>query len=81
MGYRQNVSVSYNVNVNIGGLSLVLLAAFGGGRSVHDVLLGGGGLWMPPDQLDPWLEEERSPFGTLLDGAVKLGDEVDIDWI
>ena len=81
MSYRQYMTVNYNVNVDIGGLGLVLLAAFGGGRSVHELLLGEGGLWLPPAQQDPWLEEGRSPFGTLLDGAVELGEEVEIDWL
>ena len=81
MSYRQSMNEDYSVTVNISGLSLVLLAAFGGGRSVHDVLFGGGGLWLPPAQHDPLIEEESSPFGTLLDGAVKLGDEVEVDWV
>lgn len=81
MSYRHSMNVDYSVNVNISGLGLVLLAAFGGGRSVHDVLFGGSGLWLPPAQHDPWIEEERSPFGTLLDGAVKVGEEVEIDWV
>ena len=80
MSYRQSMNVDYSVNVNISGLSLVLLAAFGGG-SVQDVLFGRSGLWLPPAQHDPLIEEEGSPFGTLLDGAVKLGDEVEVDWI
>jgi len=80
MSYRPYVSVSYNVNVNIGGLGLVLLAALGA-RSVQDVLLGGSGLWLPPDQAEPWLEKESDPFGGLLGGAVKLGEEVEIDWV
>ena len=81
MSYRQYMTVNYNVNVDIGGLGLVLLAAFGGGRSVHDVLLGGSGLWLPSTQQDSWLEEGSSPFGSLLDGAVELGEEVEIDWL
>ena len=81
MSYRQSMNVNYSVNVNISGLSLVFLAAFGGGRSVQDVLFGRSGSWLPPAQQDPWLEEEGSPFGTLLDGAVKLGNEVEVDWI
>jgi hypothetical protein len=81
MSYGQYTSVNYDVQVRIGGLGLVLLAAFGGGRSVHDVLLGEHGLWVPPAQHDPWIEEEKSPFGTLLDGAIKVGEEVEIDWV
>jgi hypothetical protein len=81
MSYRQSMTVDYSIDVNISGLGLVLLAAFGGGRSVHDLLFGRSGLWLPPAQQDPWLEEGRSPFGTLLDGAVRLGDEVEVDWV
>ena len=78
MSYRRNVRVDYSVEVRIGGLSLVLLGVLGG-RSVHETLFGGGE-WGPPAQLEPWLEEESSPIGTLLGGAVKLGEEVEIDW-
>ena len=81
MSYRQSMTVTYNIDVSISGLGLVLMAAFGGGHSVHDVLFGRSGSWLPPAQHDPWIEEEKSPLGTLLDGAVKLGNEVDVDWI
>ena len=79
MSYRRNVSVSYDVQVRISGLGLVLFAILGGGRSVHDVLVGGGE-WGPPAQLAPWIESDQTPFGGLLGGAVKLGEEVEIDW-
>ena len=81
MSYRRNVSVSYDVQGSLGGLGLVLVAVFGGGRSVHDILVGGGADWGPPARFEPLLEDRRSPFGTLLDGAVKLGEEVEIDWV
>lgn len=79
MSYRRSAIVTYDVNVNISGLGLVLLAAFGGGCSVHDILVGGGE-WGAPVHHEPWLERETGPFGGLLGGAVKLGEEVDIEW-
>jgi hypothetical protein len=81
MSYRQSMTVSYNIDVNISGMSLVFLAAFGGGRSVQDLLFGRSGLCLPPAQHDPWIEGEDTPFAGLLDGAVKLGEEVEIDWV
>ena len=79
MSYRQAVSVSYDVQVRIGGLSLILFAILGGGRSVHDVLVGGGE-WGPRARLEPWLDQETAPFGGLLGGALKLGEEVEVEW-
>jgi hypothetical protein len=73
-------SVSYSVQVNIGGLGLALFAVFGGGRSVHDVLVGGSE-WGPMAQLEPWLEHESSPFSGLLGGGTPWGTEVEsINW-
>lgn len=82
MSYRDSVSVSYNVEVRMGGLGLALFAVLGGGRSVHEVLVGGVREWGPPAQLEPWLDQDSdsASFGGLLGGALRLGEEVEVDW-
>ena len=79
MSGRANVSVAYDVQVSIGGGTLVFLAAFGGGRSVHDLLIGGAE-WGPSAELAPWLDRDSSPVSAMLGGIVRLGDEVDVEW-
>lgn len=70
------MSIDFDVKVRISGFDLVLLAVFGGGRSVSE-MLEGKSEWGPLAQpLEPFLLGDGSQT-SLLDGMAELGKQVD----
>jgi hypothetical protein len=77
---RASTSVNYTVEVVLSGFSLFLLNLFGRGRSVNELLVGGGE-WGPAPQIDISDLLEQSPPSGLFGGAVNLGKSVGgIEW-